>query len=295
MSKLLRRPKKTLYEEIKRNSFEWVYMPAYAQRECEMRRSEVNKWRRKLMYGSEMANIISIRMKENKRSPDSISGYMKQQWARFVSTQTIYDYINEHEPWLKKYLKYKKWYKKKHKQESKNNKTWYKSIEVRPIIVDARIRIGDREADTVVSSGSERKWWSVTMVERKSKFIVWWLAKQKTKEIVASIIIREWKKLPKEKLLTITTDNGKEFNDFKRIEKRLHIRLFFAHTYASFERGTNEQTNWMLRLFYPKGTDFTRVSEDEFQKVLQIINRKPRKSLWYLCAEEVFYWIRLNL
>lgn len=295
ISILLWRPRKTIYEEIKRNSFEWVYMPAYAQRECEMRRSEVNKWRRKMTYDSDMANIIRIRMIQNRRSPDSIAWYMEAKWNDFVCTQTIYDYINDHEPWLKKYLKYKKWYKKKCKQEAKNNKVWYKSIEIRPIIVDSRERLGDREIDTVVSSGSERKGWSVTMVERRSKFVTWWLVKQRTKEAVADIIIREWRKLPKEKLLTITADNGKEFNDFKKIEKKLHIKLFFAHTYASCERGTNEQTNWMLRVFYPKGTDFTRISEDEFQKVLGIINRKPRKSLWYLCAEEAFYWVKLNL
>lgn len=181
------------------------------------------------------------------------------------------------------------------KTTAKNNKTWYRSIEERPQIVLDRDRIWDMEVDMIVSSGNERKWWWVTMVERKSKYIVWWLVKQKTKEAVTKVILREARKLPKEKLLTITTDNGKEFNGFKRIERGLHIKMYFAHPYSSYERWTNEHTNWMLRVFYPKGTDFTKVSEKEFQKVLQIINRKPRKSLWYLCAEEVYYWIQLNL
>lgn len=292
---LLWRPKKTIYEEISRNSLDWVYMPYYAQREAEFRRREANKQRRKIIYGWEFYHTIIKRLIENKWSPDSISGYIKSQWKRFVCTQTIYDYINNHDPWLKKYLKYKKWYKKRKNVVAKNMKSWFRSIEDRPIIVDTRERIGDMEVDTVVSSGSERKWWSVTMVDRKSKYVVWWIVKQKTKDAVTKVILREAKKLPKEKLLTITADNGKEFNGFKRIERGLHIKMYFAHPFASHERWTNEQTNWMLRVFYPKGTDFTRVCEKEFQKVLQIINRKPRKSLWYLCSEEVYYWKRLEL
>jgi len=281
---------------MRRNSDDWTYMPAYAQRAYDTRRSEINKWRRKLLYHPEMIETIKKYLIEDKRMPDSIAWYMKQiRWLPFVSTQSIYDYINDYDTSLKKYLKYKKWYRKKQNQESKNTKKWFKSIEVRPNIVEYRERIGDREIDTVVSSGNERKWWSVTMVDRVSKLVVGWLVKQKTKQAVANIIIREWKKLPIKKLLTITADNGKEFNDFKRIEKRLHTQLYFAHPYSSFERWTDEQTNWMLRVFYPKGTDFTRVDEKEFQQILHIINRKPRRSLWYLCAYEVFYGVRLDL
>jgi IS30 family transposase len=295
VSRLLSRPKKTIYVEINRNSVNWVYMPAYAQRLYEKRRSEINKWRRKLKHHPEMIHIIRSRLKEDKWMPDSITGYMKLQWLPFVSTQTIYDYIDEYEPQLKKYLKYKRWYRSKQKHESRNIKQWFISIEKRPKLVEDRERIWDREVDTVVSSWNERKWWCVTMVDRKTKFVVWGVAQQKTKEAVADILIREWRKLPKQKLFTITSDNGKEFNDFKRVKKKLRIQMYFAHPYSSYERWTNEQTNGMLRVFYPKGTDFTRVSEEEFQKVLQIINRKPRKSLWYLCAYEEFHGVRLNL
>lgn len=295
ISSLLWRPKKTLYAEINRNSCNWVYMPAYAQRQYDIRRSEINKGRRKLLQHPEMIETLTSYLINDRRMPDSIAWYMKKQLIPFVSTQTIYDYINSHSKTLKRYLKYKKWYKRKQGRETKNVKEWYRSIELRPAIVSYRERVWDREVDTVVSSGNERKWWSVTMVDRMTKFIMWWIVQQKTKQAVADIIIREWRKLPKEKLLTITADNGREFNDFKRIEKRLRIQLFFAHPYSSYERWTNEQTNWMLRVFYPKGTDFTRVDEKQFQQVLQIINRKPRKSLWYLCAYEAFYGVRLNL
>ena len=83
------------------------------------------------------------------------------------------------------------------------------------------------------------------------------------------------KKIPKEKLLTITADNGKEFYDFKRVEKELETILYFTHPYASYERPTNEQTNGMLRVFFPKWTDFSKISEEEIQEKIKIINRKP--------------------
>ena len=103
------------------------------------------------------------------------------------------------------------------------------------------------------------------------------------------------KNLPKEKLLTITADNGKEFYDFMRVEKSLGTPIYFAHAYASYERPTNEQTNGMLRVFFPKKTDFSKVSEEEVQKVIELINRKPRKSLGYKCAYEAFHNVRLQL
>ena len=113
IAKLLFRPKKTIYQEIYRNSVDWIYTPHRAQIEAEFRRTEANKQRRKLTPESNYIGIIKKRLIEDKRMPDSIVGYMKKEWKPFVSTQTIYDYINDHDPWLKKYLKYKKWYKKK--------------------------------------------------------------------------------------------------------------------------------------------------------------------------------------
>ena len=119
--------------------------------------------------------------------------------------------------------------------------------------------------------------------------------KRRTAKAVGDVLIREIKKLPKEKRLTITADNGKEFYDFVRVEKKLGIPLYFAHPYSSYERGTNEQTNGMLRVFFPKKTDFSKVSDAEIQNAIDLINRKPRKSLQYLSAYEVFHNITLKL
>jgi len=108
------------------------------------------------------------------------------------------------------------------------------------------------EIDTIHSSGSERKGGMVTIVDRRTKFLCGGKVATRKAEVVGDVLIREMKKLPKQKLLTITSDNGKEFYDFQRVESSLGVPLFFAHPYASYERPTNEQTNGMLRVFFPK-------------------------------------------
>lgn len=89
----------------------------------------------------------------------------------------------------------------------------------------------------------------------------------------------------------MTTDNGKEFYDFERVESELKIPIYFAHPYASCERWTNEQTNGMIRVFFPKWTNFRKVSDEDLERVIELINRKPRRSLWYRSAYDVFHGI----
>lgn len=265
-------------------------MPAHAQREYERRRSEINKWRSKLKSNKDMIQEIKRYLIEEKRAPDSISGRKKVS----VCTQTIYSYIHVREPSLKKYLKYKRGYKKPRKvaREPKEN---YKTISERPIEIETRIRLGDMEVDTIHSSGSERKWGVVTIVDRKSKFLCGDKVERRTAKEVWDALIQQMKTLPKEKLLSITADNGKEFNDFVRVESALNTQVYFANPYSSYERWTNEQTNGMIRRFYPKWTDFSKISSEEIQETIRIINRKPRKSLHYLCAYEAFYEVSLDL
>lgn len=288
--KLWRSPS-TVSREIKRWTLNWSYQPMYAQREYEKRRSEINKWRNKIKSNAERLQIIVWYMENDRWSPDSIAGFKREiEKVDFVCTTTIYNYINIRQPSLKKHLKYKKWYKKKWVIDKRwKPKTWFKSIEERPLIVETRERLWDMEIDTIHSSWSERKWGVVTIVDRKSKYLLWDKVERRTARKVWDVLIQLMKNLPKEKLQTITSDNGKEFYDFIRVESVLKTPIFFAHPYASSERGTNEQTNWMLRVFFPKWTDFSKVSREEIQKAIRIINHKPRKSLWYKTAHEVFH------
>ena len=296
IGKILHFDRTAIRREIVRNSNNGRYEPDYAQRRYEHRRSEINKWRCKLKHHPQMLEEIKRYMIEERWAPHSIVWRKKKDWKYMVCTTTIFTYIKDREPSLKAHLKYKKWYRKKWKIETRGKpKENYKLIDERPIIANKRKRIWDIEVDTIHSSWSERKGWMVTIVDRVSKYLAGWKVTTRTAEAVADVLIREMKLFPKGKLFTITADNGKEFYDFKRVESILKVPLFFAHPYASYERPTNEQTNGMLRVFFPKWTDFSLISEEEIQEAIKIINHKPRKSLNYLCAYEAFHGTKLNL
>ena len=100
---------------------------------------------------------------------------------------------------------------------------------------------------------------------------------------------RAFRKIPADKLKTMTFDNGKEFAGFKKLEKLLAMRSYFANAYHSWERGTNENTNGLLRQFFPKGTDFQQVSHRLLDKVKKLLNNRPRKCLNYRTPAEVFW------
>ena len=284
-----------IWREKVRNTHHWNYEPEYAQRLYDQRRSKINKGRCKLKNNPKMLEEIKRCLMKEMRAPHAIAGRKKKDWEDMVCASTIFSYINDREPSLKAYLKYKKWYKKHWKIETRWHKENYKTINERPKIVDKRKRIGDIEVDTIHSSWAWRKWWMATIVDRKSKFLAGWKVKVRTAREVGDVLIREMLLFPKEKLFTITADNGKEFYDFERVSSTLKVLFYFAHPYASCERATNEQTNGMLRVFFPKWTDFSKISEEEIQAVIKIINYKPRKSLNYLCAHEAFYGVKLNL
>jgi len=293
----LKRDPWTISREISRHSVDGLYMPAYAQREYENIRSEINKWRSKLKSNSKMIKEIKRYMIKKKWSPDALAGRKRKKGKPFVSTMTIYNYIRNWEPSLKKYLKNKKWYKKHYSKEIKKIllEMNIRRIDERPIIVDKRIRIGDREGDTIHSSWSERKWWMVTIVDRKSKYLEGKkLIRRNSEETIKGVIDLLWKHESK-KILTITLDNGKEFSGFEDQENLIGIKTYRAHKYASHERWTNEETNGMLRAFFPKKTNFSKISDKEIEEAIKFINLRPRKSLGYKCAYEVFHGVNLRL
>ena len=293
----LRRDPWTISREIGRHSADGVYMPAYAQREYERIRSEINKWRSKLKENPKMIREVKKYLIKKKRSPDALAGRKKKKWIPFVSTGTIYNYIRDWEPSLKKCLKYKRWYKKRYSKKIKEIllEMNVRRIDERPIIVDDRTRIGDREGDTIHSSWSERKWGVVTIVDRKSKYLEWGKLVRRSSEETVKTMMELLGKHESKKILTITLDNGKEFTWFEDVESLIGVTTYRAHKYASYERWTNEETNGMLRVFFPKKTDFSKIGEEEIQEAIRLINLRPRKSLEYRCAYEVFHGVNLRL
>lgn len=160
-----------------------------------------------------------------------------------------------------------------------------RTIHERADVIEQKERFGDWEGDTIC--GAKNKSCLVTQVDRKSKLLAAAISPTHTKEDVRKAISRAFDLLEIPiPIHSITLDNGSEFADFKKIESDLHTEIYFADPHAPWQRGLNENTNDMLRFFFPKGTDFSKVSEAELLKVLSLINNRPRKTLDFLSPIE---------
>lgn len=160
------------------------------------------------------------------------------------------------------------------------------SIDTRPKVVAERSRIGDWEGDTVESIS--HKPGINTLVERKSGFLRITKLFGKTAYDTSTAVVQRFNELPFHVRQTLTVDNGPENGQWKYIQKESRTEIFFAHAYHSWERGTNENTNGLIRHYFPKKTDFTMISETELLHVEQELNARPRKRLDWRTPEEIF-------
>ena len=130
----------------------------------------------------------------------------------------------------------------------------------------------------------------VSLTERKSRLTLLAKVSHKTAELVAQAIIkllfsiRDW-------VFTLTSDNGKEFAQHEHIAKQLKAKFYFAHAYASWERGLNENTNGLVRQYFPKQHDFTTITDEEIEAVMDKLNNRPRKCLGFKTPDQVFFGI----
>jgi len=158
-------------------------------------------------------------------------------------------------------------------------------IEQRPSIVEKRSRKGDWEGDTVAGKSGHL----VTVVDRKSRYVLLAKVPDKRASSVNRGGIRALQKVPDQFRKTLTLDNGTEFARFGVMERALNLRVYFAEPYHSNQRATNENTNGLLRQYFPKGTDFREVSHKAVAKVQQRLNNRPRKCLGYRTPHEVLF------
>ncbi|KAB0663370.1 IS30 family transposase [Oryzomonas japonica] len=161
------------------------------------------------------------------------------------------------------------------------------SIDQRPAIVATRERFGDWEGDTV--EGAKGTGCLATHVERKSRFLVAAKLADKKAATMNTQSIKSFWKIPRTMRQTLTVDNGKEFSQFKELESKTGLTVYFADPYAAWQRGTNENTNGLLRHYFPKGINFQTVSEEELDLIIKKVNHRPRKCLDYRTPHEVFY------
>lgn len=165
-------------------------------------------------------------------------------------------------------------------------------IEKRPHVVEERSRFGDWEGDTVVGAGQDAH--VVTLVDRKSRRLEARKVKTKQADEVAKAVVDALEDMPVSWVRTITFDNGTEFTRHEDIAKALEADIYFAAPYASYQRGTNENTNGLLRRYLPKGTGFKNLTAQKLQQIVEELNNRPRKCLGYRTPNEVFQRQRLE-
>jgi len=159
-------------------------------------------------------------------------------------------------------------------------------IEQRPEMINQRSRYGDWEADLMV--GAKRSGAIATHVERKSRYLMAALLPDRKADSFNASAITFYRAVPREVRHTLTLDNGKEFSRFKELEDKTGLKIFFAKPYAAWQRGTNENTNGLLRFYFPKGTKFKRLPEAALKLAVDRLNNRPRKCLGYRTPREVF-------
>ena len=280
--------KSTISRELSRNSGLRGYRPKQAHSFATERK--YNKARSRI--SNQTWKLIHALIKQE-WSPEQISRWLKSVKQSSVSPEWIYQYIyvDKHSGGqLYKHLRCQKQRKKRYGKNSRRgiipNQV---SIEQRPAIVDKRQRIGDWELDTVI--GQNHKQALVTLVERKSRFTLIAKVIRKTADNVSKAIIKLLEPYI-DKVKTLTADNGREFAQHEMIAKQLNSRFFFAHPFASWERGLNENTNGLIRQYFPKKTDFTTITKEQIYFVMERLNNRPRKCLGFKTPNQIFAGIK---
>jgi IS30 family transposase len=278
IANVLERSPSTISRELSRNCGGRGYRPKQAHRLAGVRRAmnartiDEATWR-----------FAQARLRED-WSPDQISKHAA------ISIETVYQrvYADKREGGtLWKHLRCQKQRRKRYgKHDRRGTIPNRLSIEQRPAVVEERSRIGDWEADTVI--GKNHKQAIVSLVERKSGFALIHKVERRTADAVSRAMTRLLKPYQRQ-VHTITSDNGKEFAGHEKIARALRADFYFAHPYASWERGTNENTNGLIRQYFPKGRDFTTITQQEIDTAMERLNNRPRKRLGYLTPAQVFF------
>jgi len=267
--------KSTISRELKRNRGGRGYRPKQAQRLAAGRQNKAIS-RIKPEDWKLVESLIGLDW-----SPEQISSCCKDNQIMHISHEWIYQYVYKDKReggslWkhLRCHKKRKKRYGSYDKRGQIPNRTM---IDKRPQAAEDRSRLGDWEADTII--GNRKQGAIVTLVDRQSRYLLMGLVAQRTKKAIQEAIISLLAGFP---VHTITCDNGKEFAGHETIAKELKAVVYFAHPYASWERGTNENTNGLIRQYFPKNTNFRDLTQEDIEFVQHRLNTRPRKCLSFI-------------
>jgi len=283
----------TISRELKRNGTCGQYLSGQAQAQSERRRSErplvrkcdrpaVDRTIRKLLSRSCSPNEIAQRMKHERPSrPEDC-----------VSASTIYRWIDEQGENRSHWAAFLR-RRGRRPQRTRKNTSIGAPIAGRPKVVEDRGRIGDFEGDLVL--GKQGTGGLKTLVDRKSRYTILMKVARKDSKYVYRKTRERLKRLPAKKRLSVTYDNGGEFAKCPRLAPSLGVEVYYAEPGCPYQRGTNENTNGLVRQFFPKGTDFHTVTHAEAREVENLLNHRPRAVLGYRTPHELFHGIQTEL
>ena len=274
---IIGKDKSVISRELKRNKDQrnGVYRHELANKKYKLRQKSKPKFRR---FTETIKAKVNTLLKED-YSPEQIAGVCKDERIDCVSHERIYQYVwqdkKEHGD-LYTHLRRegRKYRKRGRKKDSRGIIKNRISIDKRPEIVEKRERFGDLEVDLIIGKNHNQA--ILTINDRASGVLKMKKVESKQSEIVTNAIVElleEWKPY----LHTITADNGKEFAGHQIVSEKLSIDYYFAHPYHSWERGSNENLNGLVRQYFKKGSDFTKLSHTDIKEIEDKLNNRPRK------------------
>jgi IS30 family transposase len=292
----LERSPASVSRELRRNypKEHKVYTPRLAHERALFKRTQ--RGREKRLKNNQVRAFVVAQLKR-RRSPEQIAGIIEREVGERISHEAIYQFI---------YAQIRNGYPKKGCEDLRSClrrrrkirqpkdarryqcvlKPQGPSIDDRPVIVERRSRIGDWESDTVESRDHAPG--ITTLVERKTGMVFITKLTSKNGLETRTAVIKRLSRVPEHARRTITFDNGPENRDWKPVEAMTGAKCFFAHPYHSWERGTNENTNGLIRDYFPKGTDFRTITDEEIAFVERELNERPRKRLGWKSPLQAF-------
>ena len=283
----------TLGRELRRNrkGNKSGYDARHARRRVHERRTHAHRKRRTLM-NVPWVRCYVIRKLKLYWSPEQIAGRLRQRHRKtIICHETIYRWIYGDRPDLKHYLrsqkgKYRRRHGANHRKRIREKEDMKRRVDERPQLIEKRKRLGDWEGDTIV--GKEKTERILTHVDRKSGVLLADKVADMNAEIVRRITVERFQKVSPSKRHTVTYDNGIEFAEYEFIERESKVTVYFAYPYHSWERGSNENANGLLRQFFAKGTAFKNITQENIDQAVSLINNRPRKRHNYRTPLEVF-------
>lgn len=288
IANLLGRNVSSVSRELRRNCTHMYDIPTYypytAQKKSNLRRSYCH---RGMFHSQELITYIEEKLLAT-WSPEQISRSASP-FEKMPSWRTIYRWLYDGYLLNGKLKVLRRKGKTRNSKETRGKYNLGKSIRKREKSVYKRKEAGHWEADTVVSGQGKSKVCFATLAERKTRYYMAMKIPNRKADTMAAAIVKMLSDIPNELVKTITCDRGSEFANWQTIEQELNCDVYFADPYCAWQKGTNENCNGLLREFYPKGRNLSRVSPKTLLRNLALINARPRKVLNFISATDA--WI----